>query len=360
MKILCKYSGIEFRVEHFPFTLEAREVAHPVFSISQQKLLVTIAKRYPENLTKIDTYLGFLAILHSTGRIDWRVPCYYQPAHDGIIANNIERLIRITGIMGAIQHPAFTAPTFVITPDTRNLATVHHWIGVWEQCFKEFQDGNKRAQLHDRIVRREQAMERLLKDPAKSPANYANQLAEWAALAGEFPTGTVPVEGKQIALSEYWKAMIRRCARKESVFSVNDTDLYELIEHCEESIPHGSIYAHTLMRVLRDAAEAKKNFLDLGDFDIRTSTYKILSDTDTPERANILAMIDSAPAEEPIQSNYPSKIAYLRALYKWKAAQLHSQQAAPLTDSELEEAKGRGMGSELGDSASNMLDKLGG
>lgn len=342
MKILCKYSGIQFTVEYFPFSLESREVAHPVFHIPQQKLLSAIAKKYPDGLTPLDSYLGFLAILHSTNRIDWRVPCNYTPSIDSIIANNMESLLRIVGITSAIQHPAWTMPGFVITPDTRNLATVHHWIHVWENCFVEFQDGNKRAQLHDRIVRREQAMERLLKDPSKQPANYANQLAEWAALAGEFPTGTVPVDGKQLPLAEYWKAMIRRAARKEAIFSINDTDLIELIEHCEDAIPHGSIYAHTLMKVLREAQESKKNFLGLGDFDIRTSTYRILDDADTAERANILAMIDSAPLEEPKLSNYPSKIAYLRALYKWKAAQLHAAQSVP-----------------AGDTASETLQKLG-
>lgn len=361
MKILCKYSGLEFTVQHFPFSLESREVAHPVFSIPQQKLLVVLAKKYPDSLSPIDSYLGFLALLHSTSRIDWRVPCIYTPALDSIIAINMEPLIRTVGITSVITHPAWTMPSFVITPDTRSLQTVHHWIAVWQNCYKEFQDGNKRAQLHDRIVRREQAMERLIKDPSKSPKDYANTLAEWAALAGEFPTGEVPVEGKQIPLSEYWKSMIRRAARKDAIFSINDTDLIELIEHCEENIPHGRIYAHALMRVLREAKEAKKNFLDLGDFDIRTSTYYILSDTDTAESANIRAMIDSAPVEEPISTNYPNKLAYLKAHFKWKAAKLHAAQSAPqiepVTDTEM--AKLPAGKKSNGASADDLLGKLG-
>lgn len=347
MKILCKYSGLQFTAEHFPFTLESRECAHPVFSIPQQKLLVVLARKFPNELQPIDSYLGFLALLHSTNRIEWRVPCIYTPAINSIIAANMESLIRTVGISSAIHHPAFTMPSFVITPDTRSLTTVHHWIAIWQNSITEFQDGNKRAQLHDRIVRREQAMERLVKDPSKEPSAYANQLAEWASLAGEFPTGTVPVDGKQIPLAEYWKAMIRRAARREAIFSINETDLAELIEHCEDTLfvqSHGTIYAHTVLKVLREAQEAKKNFLDLGDFDIRTSTYKILSDTDTAERANVLAMIDSAPAQEPVASNYPSKIAYLRALYKWKAAKLHAQQTEA---------------AQTGASAENILQKLG-
>jgi hypothetical protein len=344
MKILCKFSGLEFAVQHFPFSLESREVAHPVFYIPQPKLISAVAKKFPDNLSPIDSYLGFLAILHSTGKIDWKVPCIYTPEIDKIIAQNMEGLLRTVTIISAIHHPAFQYPGFVITPDTRSLATVKHWIGIWQECIVQFQDGNKKAQLRDRIVRIESVMERFIKDPSKNPANYANQLANWAALAGEFPTGTVPVEGKQVALSEYWKSIIKRAARAEAVFSIDDKDLAELIEHCEEEIDHGSIYAFTLMKVLREAQERKKNFLGLGDFDIRTSTYRILSDADTTERANILAMIDSAPLEKPLESNYPSKVAYLRALYKWKAAQAYAEQT------------GNG---NSGDSANNMLDKLG-
>ena len=259
--------------------------------------------------------------MHSTGKIDWRVPAFYVPALDSTVAQNMELLLRTIGTINAITHPAFTYPGFVMTPDTRSLQTIGHWIAILGDCIRGFQEGNKRAQLHDRIVRREQAMERMIKDPSKNPANYANQLAEWAALAGEFPTGSVPVDGVQIPLADYWKAIIRKAARGEAVFSLNDTDLAELIEHCEDAIPHGSIYAHALMNVLRSAADKKSNLLGLGDFDVRSGTYRILDDSDTAERANLLAMVDSAPVEKPVEYNYPSKIAFLRALYKWKAAQ---------------------------------------
>ena len=341
MKILCKYSSIEYEVSHFPYTLESREVSHPVFAIPQSKLITVLARRFPANLSPTDSYLGFLALMHSTGKIDWRVPAFYTPTMDSIIAQNMEMLIRTIGTINAITHPAFTYPGFVMTPDTRSLSTVQHWIAILVDCIQQFQDGNKRAQLHDRIIRREQAMERIIKDPSKNPANYANQLAEWASLAAAFPTGTVPVEGTQIPLSDYWKAIIRKAARGEAVFSINDTDLAELIEHCEEEIPHGSIYAHALMKVLRDAADKKKNLLGLGDFDIRSGTYRILDDSDTAEKANILAMIDSAPLVKPVEANYPSKIAYLKALYKWKVAQTAKAQ-----------------GPIEGASATNLLEKL--
>lgn len=358
MKILCRYSGIEFQVQHFPFTLESRECAHPVFSIPQSKLLVLCARDFASGkFTPIDSYLAFLSLLHSTGKVDWRVPAVYlQGRTDSIIAANIESLIRTIGLVSAVDHPALVLPSFVISPDTKDLQTVQHWIAIWTECYKGFLDGNKKAQLHDRIIRREQAMERLIKDPSKNPANYAVHLSEWAALVGEFPTGTVPVDGKQISLAEYWKSMIRRAARGEAVFSLNDTDLAELIEHCEDSIPlHGGIYGHTLMSVLRDAFEKKKNFLGLGDFDIHRSTYRIISDDTSAEAANLMAMIDSAPATLPVESNYPSKIAFLRAMGKWRAAEEYREQTKSDNDKQDKQDK---QDKSVGASASDNLEKL--
>lgn len=253
---------------------------------------------------------------------------YLPHSTDSIVAQNMEPLLRIANILQMVNHPAFVLPSFVISPETASLANIPHWIDIWLDCYKQFQSGNKAAALHDRIVRREQAMERMIKDSTKNPANYATQLAEWASLAGSFPIGDTPVAGKLVSLAEYWKSIIRKAARGEAIFEIDDGDLAELIEHCEDTIAanHASIYSQKLMVVLRDAAESKRNFLGLNDFDIRTSTYRILSATDTIENANIMAMIDSAPLAQPIETNYPSKIAFLRAQFRWKAAQIHGQQ----------------------------------
>lgn len=333
MKILCGISGLEYQVQYFPGGLDSRESYHPVFDIEQSRLIQIIVAKYPESFTPIDSYLAFLALLASTKRVEFRVPVARTSLTDSIVAQNMESLVRTIHEINSIDHPAFELTRFVVSPDTKELTNVKHWIDSWLQCVIDFREGGKRATLHDKIVTREQVMERLIKDPSKNPANYANHLAEWACLAGAFPTGSVPVEGKSIPLSEYWKSIIRRCARAEAVFSIDETDLSELIEHCEDTIHHGTIFAHTLMKVLRDAFEKKKSFLGLGDFDIASSTYRILDDSDTVERANVLAMIDSAPIDQPIESNYPSKIAYLRARAKWNAARDYKAQLDSVTTS---------------------------
>lgn len=327
MRILCAYSSIEFRVEHISFGLQSRESYHPIFDAKSSKLIEYITTHWPEKTPPIESYLCYIALLRSTDRLAFHVPAIRTNKTDAVIAQNMESLLRTVQNINKIQVPGLQLPSFVISPETRSLENSHFWIEAWNSALSDFYDGHKRSNLHEMIVTKEQVMERFIKDPSKSPSNYANTLADWAALAGSFPvTETVPYNGEQVTLSEYWKTLIRKCARAEALFSIDDVDLQDLIDHCEDKIDQGSIHTYTLMKVLRDARDRKKTYLGLGDLDISTSTYRILSDSDSAERANILAMIDSAPSDKPIASNYPSKIAFLRAQFKWQASQDYKAQ----------------------------------
>lgn len=330
MKILCAISGIEYSVQHFPAGLQARESYHPVFDIRFPHLSDIISKRYPDGFTPTDSYLAFLALLNSTQRIEFRVPCKPTPLAFATCLSYLERLYSIVQTIHETTHPAFSIPHFVINPDNSELQNVANIIDSWAAAYKEFRDGNKRAILHDKIATKEQLLERVIRDPSKNPANYANQIADWAALAGNFPASPTLVGKTHIPLSDYWKQIIRACARGENLISVNDPDLYELIEYCEDKIPHGSSFAHVLMRVLRAAKERKSAFLGLGDFDIIHSTYRILEDTDSAMTANVMAMVDSAPADKPVESNYPSRLAFVKAMFKYEAAVKHRNHTAPV------------------------------
>lgn len=321
MKALCALSGLTYRIELFPASLSARETYHPVFDIRPDNLFENISDNYPDNYTPQEIYLAFLALLHSTRRIEFRVPVKPTIAAFAIANSLIERTLQIVQVLeGMKSYADFTAPSFVIIPDNSELQNVSHIIDAWAAAYKEYREGHKRQILHDAIATREQALERLIRDPSKSPKSYSNQIAKWANISGAFPTGLIPVNGKQIPLNEYWMTLIRQCASGENLLSINDTDLHELVEHCENEIPHGSIYATTLMRVLRDARDRKISYLDLGDFDITASTYRILGKNETALDGNVKAMIDSAPEFAPKRGDYPSQLAYIRAQFKYEAS----------------------------------------
>lgn len=323
MKILCSKSGIEFTAEHFPGTFFSRELSHPIFSLEQKKLLSYTGKWAAGELTPTDSYLLFLALLNSSEQIQFRTSCKRTPLTNSIVANNMEYLVRTVIKLNAIRTPGTLFPYFAVTAETCTLANVHHWIEVWENCWRDFESGSRRDIIHRELARRETALQRMIKNPHKPIKEYASQIAEWASTAGSFPTFLISnpftKEKKQITLSTYWKEIIIRSTRNEYLYTIPDNDLQELLDHCEENIPPGSIYSHALFDSLRNAQKKKNNFLGLGDMDLR-STYQILEDPKDVESANFKAMIDSAPLEVPRREQYPTQFAYMKAKLRWDLA----------------------------------------
>jgi hypothetical protein len=332
MKILCSLSGLEFTCEHFPGTFYSKETYHPIFHIEQKKLLVYLKKWAGNELTPTDSYLLFLALLKSSDLVEFRVPVFRTEKTDSIIYNNMEYLARTVIKLNTVSNPGVIFPHYVITPDTRFLTNIHHWIENWEKEYEDFLNG-KRKDIQDRkLVQREAALARLIKNPHKAVSAYATEIAAWASVAGSFPVFTINSPFKdqgKVELKDYWKEIIVRCCRNELLFSIPKKDLDELLEHCEDHVPVGSIYSNALFKVLRTAHEKHKNFLSLGEYDIK-STYSLLSQEDTAEAANIKSMIDQAPEEEPRMEQYPTKFKYLQAKLRWDMAKRYGRNEVQL------------------------------
>ena len=321
-------SGIEFDCSHFPGTFYSREVHHPVFNLPQKRLLNYTQKWAGGELTPTDSYLLFLALLNSSDRVDFRVPACRNEFTDSIIANNMEYLIRTVIKINTVTHPAQIFPAFVISPDTKFLGNVHYWIENWEEAYKKFLSGARRDIDDRKLVHREAALQRMIKNPHKKVSEYASQIADWAATAGSFPTfltiSPYSTESR-VPIGEYWKTIISKCARAESLFSIPKKDLAELLEHCEENIPMGSIFSNALFKLLRYAQDKQANFLNIGDFDV-TSTYKLLEESTTAEDANMKALVDSAPTEMPRLEQYPSKFQFMRAKLRWDMSRRYGKE----------------------------------
>lgn len=326
MKILCSLSSLEFNVDHFPGTFHSRECYHPIFNLPQKRLLGYLGKWGAQELTTTDSYLLFLAILRSSDLLEFRVPVMRTTNTDSIIAQNMESLSRTVIKLNTVTHPGVHFPHFVISPETRFLANVHHWIESWAEAYADYQSGSRRDYDNRKLLHRELALERMLKNPHKSLPEKASSIAEWASLAGSFPEFLIdnpltPTSMRaKISCADYWKSIIVRCAKDDAIFAIPKADILELLEHVEENVPYGSIQSNALFSIIRRGIEKQKNFLGLGDLDLSNTTYQILSETDTAESANVKAMIDSAPVEEPSREAYPTKFAYLRARMRWNEA----------------------------------------
>jgi hypothetical protein len=335
VKILCSLSGVEFNAEHFPGTFYSRELSHPIFYLPQKRLLSYTAKWASNELTRTDSYLLFLALLNSSEQVEFRVPVFRNEHTDSLVALNMEPLVRTIIKLNAVRNPAITFPRFAITTETRYLSNVHHWIEAWQNAWQDFQDGYRSAHESRKLITREAALQRMIKNPHKDIREYAAQLAEWAAVAGEFPSFLTqsPWNSLKISCSDYWKAIIVRAAKNEFLHSVSAADLQELLDHCEDKIPAGTIYSHALFKLLRHAKERLTNYLGFGDVDIR-STYTLLDSSSTIESANIKAMVDSAPLTQPRPEEYPNKFKYLQAKLKWDMAQKYEKQNPAQNDPE--------------------------
>lgn len=325
MKILCSKSGIHFTCEHFPAYIHSRETHHPIFDISQKELIQYIKKWASNELTETDSYLYYLALLNSTSLVQWRVPAQKTEITKSLIANNMDYLIQTISKMNCITSPVFKPAFVAISPETKTLENSMHWIHMWNESADRFVSDYSSAfadeRMKERINARETILYKLLHDPNKPESIVASHLAEWADDAGGFPTHLITINGRSIQMNEYWKEIIRACVKSDAMFAINDLHLDKLLEYCEENIDAGSVYGHRLFKFLRRGEEVKQAFSDFADVDLTgMPKFRILDASSSVEDANKLAMIDSAPLEEPKSSNYPDKISYLRAKAKYDLA----------------------------------------
>ena len=313
-KFLCAISGIEVEVSYLPLYLSSREYAHPIFFIPQRKLMGLYSKFQSGALGEIESYLLYLAYFHSTGKVEWRTTASFIPKKTPqIVASNMESLVRVVECMNAIRVPSFQVPSFVCTQGTKDLENSKHWISAWSTSLDEFKRGIMRRVIKDETLRIEEKLQRLLLDPNTHPTRYASHLANWAALAADFPH----------YIADFWKEIIRKSVNEKAIWEIEKVDLDELIEYLEENLELDSTYAISLMRLLREGKEKQIAYLGMGDLDSWNldMPFVILESSQSIEDANLIAAIKLAPDHEPKRAEYPTEFEFQRARIRWLAAQ---------------------------------------
>jgi len=311
-RIICGISGIAYKCEHVPMTLSHRETAHPIFYLHQKKLL-NLYGRYSEgNLTNTDSYLLFLALLHSTEAVKFNTSAIYHDRTQHIIAANIGQLVNVIFKSNAIQHPAFKQPKFIINQDTASLDNIKIWIKAWQNNISDFLQGISTERDRDKLLRVQNILSSYIKSPETKDAQLATAAANWACLAAEFPKHK----------AEAWKAIIRKCYNLQAMFSTPREELLAIKEHCESNLEVGSIYFHTLMTTLKTGISNHNDFLGFDNVNSSNSLgYTLLETDNVRQEAALLSMVASAPTQEPKREDYPSKFAFIRAKLAYKEAQ---------------------------------------
>lgn len=339
--VTCKYSGIVFHCEHLPISLSHREVAHPIFSLPKKKLLSLTHQWSSSSLTPSENYLLYLALFHSTDLIEWRVPAIHTERTQSIIAQNMEQLIHIISRIDLISHPNFTLPHFIISPDTRDLNNSRYWIQIWRENFEEFYSNYRSSQIREetkeRLEKRTHSLERMIKSPHTSKQELANHLANWAEIAASFPQMRIshPLTKTPTTLAEYYKQVIRACASDDNIWRIPEKHILEVIEHCEEELfiedrtsnqyeGAGSIYCHSLLKLLREGLEKQSDYLGFANQDLpstKGTSFTILPSNASKADAALANISAAAPKELPLRQNYPTLFAYLKAKSAWDLSQ---------------------------------------
>jgi hypothetical protein len=319
MKVYCQYSAAEYDVTGFGGT--KLTYVHPIFAAEPKWLLSRMGHWAAQKFTPEESKLLFLAILHSTELVEFRATAHPE---NNIVQLNMEPLARIFSWMLGINRVHLVMPKFVIQTDNRRLLNIRHWIETWYDARKQFEDGYSRYLLDRKLADKEQALERLIKNSQRTTEDYAGLLCTWAMQASSAPKG----------MHEYWRELF--CLKGLKIYAAKAIDLQELLDHLEECLEHGSIFAASTLKHIRTLVHKNKAGLNYGlgitDEDlaeIESSPFKIVEGS--VEEHNIRVVAASAPEEEPIASKYSSRIAYLRDKAAWELAKKAREYAAEFT-----------------------------
>ena len=309
--ITCAISGVIFTTS-FLEGISLPHTAgyfHPIFALSQKQLCDLYSKHTKLELGSVDSYLLFMAFLHSSGQIEWKSPASKNPncaSTRRMIENNISQLVSILNRTNCIRWQGFTQPSFVVTYENSMLDQIPNWIAAWEDNLESF--SNKRANVRtlEELQKVENKLSYLILS-GEDPKGFAHIIADWADRTAEFPVNN----------KEKWKKIIRSCFNINKMFNTPLADLKAIKEHCECNIEAGSIHFHTLHKVLTEGIAKHVNYLGGSSL---TLGYTLLPLDSTKNDEELESIAAKAPAELPVEKDYISKLEYIRAKVRYETA----------------------------------------
>ena len=321
-RVTCAISGIRFNCDYFEHLSipHTEGYFHPIYATPYSQLLRLYTAHTKGQLTSNDSYLLFTAFLHSSGAVHWKHPCACNPNDiktKRLVEANIAQLIEVLEKTACIKYPAFRQPHYNVTFANSDLQSVPYWIKAWEANIEQFLYGRHTADYQDAVQKVENRLSRLILSGEK-PEKYSHVIAEWACKVAEFPE----------ELAENWKSIIRSCFSTAKMFNTSLATIKEIKDYCECNIEVGSIHFHALSEVLKEGITRHVSYLgaintsDLGYTLIPLDLSKIDKNT-----AEIIALADKAPEKEPLESDYPTSLAFLRARLAYRVAKNLSKQS---------------------------------
>ena len=363
--VTCAISGVLFECSHFHTLRLPANIGypHPIFAANKSFLQSLYVQHSKGLLTATDSYLLFMAYLHSSSKVDWRHPATAAPtaaATIQLVETNLAQLLSVLERTAAIRHPRFKQPSFVLTYENANLAQIPNWIKAWEDNIEAFYNYTSDMAERSDLIRVENKLTNLILS-GEPPAKYSATIAAWASKAAQFPPEK----------DTYYQEIIRSCFNAAKMFATPLADIKEVKAFCEENIQVGSMHFHSLAEALKSGVHKHIDYLGgshlalgytildslgadssgmvdtiatgslphfLGDSD--GATVSLATASATAEQRELLrsqqvaaasklqGLIATAPTAPPIAANYSSTGDFLRAKLAYRVAAGTKQQAA--------------------------------
>jgi len=352
MKVICPKSGLSYYANvGYGIAISP----HPIFSLPLSKLIAQLEDWASGKLTGTDEYLLGLAFL-AKAPTHWTSPTKQEQAGP-IITTNLESLSKVVLRLHTLSLE--DVPSFVINKNTAGLEQLPNWINVLNEALAAQVATVRAGRIAGRIARQEESITKLInRGLDRSGSKLAGLVASWAAIAGDFPTFKTVVQGKEVTCSVYWQSIIQIAWTGNYIAAlqngVTPSDVKELIEHCEDQIPHGSTHSYLLMKTLRGLYDLISEFRPVSPIVVNEPDADITDGADSKEtitstNANNSTTITTVtstetlaaaiPLPEPARNQFKSQMDYLRARIKWQQSVLsiRAYRAANATSTGVDE-----------------------
>jgi hypothetical protein len=321
----CAFSSLRVSIPSSSLSLNPRKagpLVHPIFQAAPEAVWPLASLAGSNSLPLEDLHLLTLASLLSSGVVSFRGPVLLNPPS---LAQWALRTIRVSHSIFLSNSPS-SFPQIILSSEAgASEDNLKYVCEVLEESLNSYKAGRRGEARADDVSRREEALERLVRNPHKDPSSYAPQLANWAAVAGSFPTFMlVDPSGASRTCADYWKELIVHCTKSAKIMKLCEKDLAELENHCLENIEAGSLFSHRLFQILSNARTKIGSQWDFGDIDdlppAPMKTFQILSGISQGKSEGKTIVMSALAQDRPKKENFPDLISWLRADLRWKLA----------------------------------------
>lgn len=328
MKTFCAKSGIVFNTgELFNYDGIHAVHEHGIFSLNTNQLLGLFEHIYTgERLANSETeqYLLCLALLNKLPN-QWKVQINKELALP-ITLKFLEPVAKLVERLNSDRRYLHNCPSIVIDKTTNDLRCLPDWIAAYTDAFNESINISAEYRKGKAVSRLETVIDSLIaKGFDKNKSRISKVVANWAVVAGDFPN----------SVKELWMEMVEISFADKfiEVLSGKATlaDYDELVEHCEDYIPHGSTLASVLMKKIRSARAMLQEFeqptkAQRASKLANVSLADICSDSEGEleigvagtEKTIKVKIGLTGVAGQPKKSDYPDTLSYIRDLTRWR------------------------------------------